>query len=410
MIRFRGVAGIVRDLYFVSEPAWIEEILVSKGSSFGKARGTRRLRLIIGNGLLTSDEPEHLAHRRLIQPAFHRKRIADFARVMAQKCVARVALWSDGERIEIDAQTNALALDIVADTLFGIDLSNDMQTISKSLDTAMSLFHYMQTPFSELFDNWPLPNILRFKAARRRLYEVVDRIIASHRNEGTDRGDLLSMLLSARDDDGRGGFDDEQVRDEALTILLAGHETTANALAWTFYLLQRHPDIEAALYRHVDEVLEGRTVDFDDIPRLDYVRAVFAEAMRLYPPAWVTSREALHPVTIGGVRFEAGDVAIVSQYVTHRDPRFWNEPERFEPARFLEGAPQEKYAYFPFGGGTRLCIGESFAWMEGVLVLATFLQKWRLRLVPGQRIAPQPLITLRPKYGMRMQIEARGLD
>jgi cytochrome P450 len=216
------------------------------------------------------------------------------------------------------------------------------------------------------------------------------------------------MLLSARDENGRGGLTDEQVRDEALTILLAGHETTANALAWTFYLLQRHPDVEAALYRHVDDVLEGRPVDFEDVPRLEYVRAVFAEAMRLYPPAWVTSREALEPVTIGGVDLARRDIAILSQYATHRDPRFWTDPERFDPSRFTRGEPHEKYAYFPFGGGTRICIGESFAWTEGIIAIATIAQRVRLERIGSDDVRTSGLVTLRPRTPIRARVALRS--
>ncbi len=407
IVRFRGLRSPRRDIYVITEPSAVEEVLVTKGSSFEKARGPRRLRQIVGTGLLTSDEPEHLANRRLIAPAFHRRRVAEFAKVMTQKSVARVAAWNDGDVIDVEAQTNALALEIVASTLFGIDLTNDMGEISRSLDTAMTMFQYWQTPLTELFDDWPLPHILRFKAARARLRAVVDRIIAERRGDDGERGDLLSMLLSARDEHGRGGLDDEQIRDEALTILLAGHETTANALAWAFYLLQRHPQIEAALHRHVDDVLEGRDATFDDVPKLDYARAVFAEAMRLYPPAWATSREAQGDVTIGGVPLARGDVAIVSQYVTQRDPRFWRDPERFEPARFLEGAPQEKYAYFPFGGGSRICVGESFAWTEGIIAIATIAQRVRLERVGTNDVPTLGRVTLRPRAPIAARVSLR---
>jgi cytochrome P450 len=408
IVRFRGRLRLSRqDVYFVNEPGAIEEILATKGTLFRKSRGARRLRQIVGNGLLTSDEPQHLAHRRLIQPAFHRKRLEEFARSMASASIERVESWRDGETIEVDAEMNRLALEIVSNALFGVDLRGDMDEISRSLDVAMGMYHFWQTPLTELLDDWPLPSVLRFKAARKRLRDVVIRIIARHRAEGIERGDLVSMLLSARDESGRGGLTDEEVRDEALTILLAGHETTANALAWTFYMLQRRPDVEAALHRHVDDVLGDRAVTFDDVPRLDYARAVFAETMRLYPPAWITSREALVPVTIGGVTLRAGDLAIVSPYVTHRDPRFWPDAERYDPARFLDERPRERYAYFPFGGGSRMCIGDSFAWTEGVIALATIARRVRLERIGSGDVEPRPLVTLRPRTSIAARVRRR---
>jgi cytochrome P450 len=234
--------------------------------------------------------------------------------------------------------------------------------------------------------------------------------VQQHRTHGSSGDDLLSMLMSARDENGRGGLSDVDVRDEALTILLAGHETTANALAWTFYILQRRPDIEAALQRHVDDVLGGRDVTFDDVGKLDYVRATFAETMRLYPPAWITSREAIAPVTVGGVYVAAGDLVIVAPYVTHRDPRYWDDPERYDPQRFAGGGgPRERYAYFPFGGGSRMCIGDSFAWTEGVIALATIAQRVRLERVAGDPdVGIRPVVTLRPRTPIRARVRARA--
>jgi cytochrome P450 len=410
IVRFRGRLRLSRqDVYFVNEPAAIEEVLATKGTSFRKSRGARRLRQIVGKGLLTSDEPQHLAHRRLIQPAFHRKRLAEFAGVMASASIERVESWREGEQIDVDAETNRLALEIVANALFGVDLRGEMNEISRSLDVAMGMYHFWQTPLTELLDDWPLPNVLRFKAARKRLRDVVIRIVAHHRAEGGERGDLVSMLLAARDENGRGGLSDNEVLDEALTILLAGHETTANALAWTIYVLQRRPDLEAALQQHVDEALGGRAVTFDDLPRLDYTRAVFAETLRLYPPAWVTSREALDPVTVGGVVIKKGDLVIVSPYVTQRDPRFWPDAERYEPARFLDEGPRERYAYFPFGGGSRMCIGDSFAWTEGVIALATIAQRVRLERIGSGEVEPLPRVTLRPRTPIAARVRRRAL-
>jgi cytochrome P450 len=284
-----------------------------------------------------------------------------------------------------------------------------MDDISSALNDALATFPAAMLPFSELFDRLPLPNTLRLKAAKKKLAAIVYRMIGEHRAGAGDPDDLLSMLLEARDDAGGpvAGLSDEQIHDEALTILLAGHETTANAMAWAFYLLERHPAISERLYAHVDEVLRGRVATAADVPRLDYLRAVFAETMRLYPPAWVTARRALEPVTIGPHPLARGDIAIVSQFVSQRDPRYFADPERFDPARWF-GAPPPKGAYFPFGGGNRLCIGEQFAWMEGILVLATIVQRARLTRVDAADVPTLPLVTLRPRVPIRARVELRA--
>lgn len=408
IVRFHNIVG--PDVYFAAEPAAIEEVLVGKAGSFSKARGTRRMRRLLGNGLLTAERPEHLPHRRLVQPAFHRKRLDDYARVMVAASLARVASWQHGSIIEVDRETNRLALEIAAQALFGADLRGDMDAISRALNESMATFPASMLPFSEVFDHLPVPITLRFKRAKRTLDAVVLRMVREHRADGRDRGDVLSMLLTAYDDETKGRMDDQQIRDEAMTILLAGHETTANALAWTFYLLQRHPAVEAELAAQLDAVLGGRTPTFEDVSRLGYVRALLAEAMRLYPPAWITARRATEAVTIGGYRLRRRDVVIVSQWVTHRDPRFWSEPERFDPARFLRPLPAERFAYFPFGAGTRMCIGEAFAWTEGILAIATIAQRVRLERVSDRDVATLPLVTLRPRTPIRARVSVRAYE
>jgi cytochrome P450 len=235
-------------------------------------------------------------------------------------------------------------------------------------------------------------------------------MIRERRATGEDRGDLLSMLLLAQDTEGDGtSMSDLQLRDEALTIFLAGHETTANALTWTWYLLSQHPDVEARLHAEIDSSLRGRLPTFDDLPQLPYTRMVLAESMRLYPPAWAIGRRAIKPFEAGGYTIPAGSVILMSQYIMHRDARFFPEPERFDPERWTQAAQAErpKFSYFPFGGGARVCIGEQFAWMEGILLLATLAQHWQMRLVPDHVVDLQPLITLRPKHGMRMTLVRR---
>jgi cytochrome P450 len=265
-------------------------------------------------------------------------------------------------------------------------------------------------PFAQLLERLPLPAMKRFRQARARLDETIYRIIAARRASREDRGDLLSMLMAARDEEGDGtGMTDEQLRDEAMTIFLAGHETTANALTWTWYLLSQHPEIEKRLHAELDAVLSGRLPTAEDYARLRYTEMVLAEALRLYPPAWIIGRRALTDYRINGYHVPARAILLMSPYVMHHNAAYFPEPFQFDPERWTPAARETrpKFSYFPFGGGPRLCIGEHFAWMEGVLVLATLAQQWRLRLVPGHPIELQPLVTLRPKYGMKMILERR---
>ncbi len=403
IVRFRYPT---RSMYFIDDPALLQEVYVTKGASFKKGRGTQRLRRLLGGGLLTAEQPEHLPQRRFVQPAFHKNRIDACATVMVEASRRRVAGWRDGETIDVERETMRLALEIVAEALFGSDLSADMEAIGAALDTTVASFPFAMMPFSELFDDVPIPMTLRFKAARATLEEIVYRMMAEHRASGHDAGDLLSMLLAGRDDDGI-AMSDVQVRDEAMTVLLAGHETTANAIAWAFYLLQRHPDVEARLHAHLDTVLGNRDPTLVDLPNLSYVRAIFAETMRLYPPAWITARRALVDTSINAYPIAKGDLVIVSQYVTQRNPRLWPDPDRFDPDRWLGGLPEEKFAYFPFGGGNRLCIGERFAWMEGELAIATIARRVRLTAIDATPVLPDPSVTLRPRSAIRARVESR---
>jgi cytochrome P450 len=401
-LRFRNLS---RDIYIFTEPDYVEEMFVTKASAFVKGRGTQRLVGLLGRGLLTSEQPQHLRHRRLAQPAFHRKRIDGYAAIVVERARAHATAWRDGSTIDVDREMNRLALEIVSKALFGTDLSAELDTIAHALDTALSTFAFRMLPYSEWFDDAPIPTTRKLRAARANLDAIVYAMIAEHRAGGGDPDDLLSMLLASTDDD-QVGLSDAQVRDEAMTILLAGHETTANALAWTFYLLQRHPDVEARLHAHIDEVIGDRDPTIEDLPHLDYARAVFAETMRLYPPAWITGRRAIRDVEIGPYSLRRGDLVIVSQYISHRDPRFFPEPERFLPDRWFGEAPR-KFAYFPFGGGNRLCIGESFAWMEGVLALATIARTTRLGRIGEGDVATLPLVTLRPRSPIHARVMPR---
>ena len=399
-------------LYLFNHPDLIRDVLVTNHRNFHKGRGLERARVLLGSGLLTSEDEFHLRQRRLAQPAFHRQRVAAYGETMASYGAARRDRWRAGSVIDAHQEMMALTLAIVGKTLFDADVEHEAAEIGAALKTTFESFNFgFFLPFGQLLDRLPLPPTLRFRKARARLDATIYRMINDRRASGTDHGDLLSMLLLAHDTEGDGGrMTDLQLRDEAMTLFLAGHETTANALTWTWYLLSRHPDVEARLHAEVDSALGSRLPTADDLASLPYTRMVLAESMRLYPPAWILGRRALAPFEAGGFEIPARSIVLMSQYVTHRDARWFPNPERFDPERFLpeRQAERPKLAYFPFGAGPRVCIGEQFAWMEGIILLATIAQRWRLRLVPGHPVALQPIITLRPKYGMKMTVEARA--
>jgi cytochrome P450 len=305
-----------------------------------------------------------------------------------------------------------LALEIVARTLFNTEVTSDVLAINHEVNVIMDLYHYLiSLPLAEAYLYAPLPGLTRFRRTRSRLNAVVHRIIADHRGRAragaADNGDLLSMLMASRDEEGGGVITDDQLRDEIITIFLAGYETVANALTWTWLLLAQNPEAAQRFYDEVARVLNGRVPTLEDLPQLRYTEMVFAESMRLYPPAWAMGRQSTAPIELGPYRFPPRTYFFFSQYVTQRDPAYFPDPLRFDPERFTPEAKaaRPRFAYFPFGGGARQCIGESFAWMEGVLILATIAQQWRLSLLPDQQIDVQPKITLRPKYPIHMRVE-----
>ena len=399
-------------LYLVNHPDLIRDVLVTQHRHFHKGRGLERAKNLLGEGLLTSEDDLHLRQRRLSQPAFHRQRIAAYGATMAAYGASRRDRWQPGTVIDVHREMMALTLAIVGKTLFDADVEDEAAEIGEALTTTFESFNFLfYLPFGELLERIPLPVTRRFRKARSRLDATIYRLIRERRATGTDRGDLLSMLILAHDTEGDGGrMTDLQLRDEAMTLFLAGHETTANALTWTWYLLSQHPDVEARLHAEIDEALGARLATADDVPRLPYTRMILTEAMRLYPPAWIVGRRAVVPVEIRGFTIPARAIVLLCQYITHRDARWFPDPDRFDPDRWTpdRAAEHPKFSYFPFGGGPRVCIGEPFAWMEGVILLATIAQRWRLRLVPGHPIALQPIITLRPRYGMRMVVDERA--
>jgi cytochrome P450 len=396
-------------LFLVNDPRLIRDILVTHNRNFTKSRGLERSKRLLGQGLLTSEGALHLRQRRLMQPAFHRDRIAGYGDLMVGYADRMRNAWTDGATLDVAREMNRLTLSIVGRTLFDVDVESQAAAVGEALTAVMESFWMMMLPFSEVLERLPVPKLRRARMARARLDAIIYRMIADRRASGRDHGDLLSMLLTAQDEDEGGGMTDQQVRDEAMTIFLAGHETTANALTWTWYLLSGAPDVEATLHAEVDRVLQGRLPTMGDLASLPYVERVVTESMRLYPPAWIIGRRAIAEYPLGDYVAPARSILVMSPYIMHRDPRFYADPERFDPDRWTPEfrAALPKFAYFPFGGGPRQCIGESFAWMELILLVATISQQCRLRLVPGHPVVPQPLITLRAKHGMRMTVEKR---
>lgn len=398
------------NMCFINNPDYIKDVLVTNHRNFHKGRALQRAKKLLGEGLLTSEDAFHLRQRRLSQPAFHRQRIGAYAQIMTDYAQKTAESWQDGETRDILHEMMKLTLSIVGKTLFDADVAGEAEEIGQALTEAMEMFNLITVPWSGIMERLPLPSTRRFQKARQRLDETIFRMIKARRESGEDRGDLLSMLLMAQDTEGDGSvMSNEQLRDEAMTIFLAGHETTANALTWTWYLLSQHPAVEAKLHAELDQVLGGRIPTLEDLPSLRYTEMVLSESMRLYPPAWIMGRRALNDYSIGNYYLPKDTIVLLSQYVMHRNPKYFPEPDQFNPERWTPEAKAAlpKFAYFPFGGGPRLCIGEPFAWMEGELLLATLAQKWKLRLVPGHPVELQPLITLRPKHGMKMTLEAR---
>jgi cytochrome P450 len=395
-------------IYYLGHPDAIRDVLVTHQNKFKKSRMLERARVLLGDGLLTSEGNHHRRQRRLVQPAFHRDRLAGYGAVMVERSAIVRDQWKSSEPFDVLQEMMRLTLAIVAKTLFSTDVDSEADDIGTALTQVFDLFEVILMPFSEILEKLPLPAVRRFKRARKRLDETIYRLIAERRASGSDAGDLLSMLLLAQDEEGSGGMTDEQVRDEALTLFLAGHETTANALTWAWYLLSQNPQAEAVFHAELDRVLAGRLPSFDDLPQLRYTESVISEALRLYPPAWGIGRRALEDYPVGDFMIPERSVVLMSPYVVHRDPRWFSDPLVCRPERWLAEDPaRPKFAYFPFGGGARVCIGERFAWMEGTLLLAAIGQRWRLLLEPGHRVETHARITLRPKHGMRMLAESR---
>jgi cytochrome P450 len=401
-----------RPILFLNHPELVETVLVDQNRKFIKHYRLRNSTRTLGNGLLTSEGDFWRAQRKLAQPAFHRERIAAYADAMVEATARMLASWRDGQTRDVQDDMMRLTLEIVARTLFDAEIGTDSADASDAMETLMESFIQRTGKLIPVPAWIPTPLNLRVERAARRLDRIILGIIAERRKSGEDRGDLLSMLLHAQDEESGRRMTDAQLRDEAMTLFMAGHETTANTLAWAWYLLANHPEVEEKLHAELDAVLGDRLPTFADLPRLPCTGMVITETLRIYPTVWMLGRETIEPVELGGDTLPVGLTVFMPQWTIHRDARWFDEPERFRPERWEPARGlQEKlprYAYFPFGGGPRICIGNNFALMESALLLATIAGRYRLRLAPDAVVTPLPTMTLRPAHGVKVVVSHRG--
>jgi len=395
---------------FLYHPDQIEYVLATNAKNFRKAMSLRSnfFQRLVGNGLLTSEGEEWKRQRRLSSPAFHRQRIANYADTMVNYTRRLTANWQSGQTLDMHREMMRLTLEIVVRCLFRADVSNDVDHVGDTLQELVKPFAAQATLKWILNNRLPTPTHIRFHRLARKIDDVVYRIIAERRASRKDEGDLLSMLLAARDEDGS-QMTDQQLRDEVMTLFLAGHETTALTLGWSWYLLGKNPETEAKFHAELDTVLGHRDASFSDLPQLKFTEQIVKESMRLYPPAYGLGREAINDCEIGNYYVPAGTQVFMFQWATHRDARFFDQPLEFKPERWTPEfeARLPKYAYFPFGAGPRICIGASFAMMEMILVLATIGRQFRLALVPNHPVETYPAMSLRPKDGVKITVHAR---
>ena len=398
-----------RSILFANHPDLVEEVLVNQNRKFIKHFRLRQAKGTLGEGLLTSEGEFWRSQRKLAQPAFHRDRIAAYGRLMVEYTERLIGSWADGQVRDVQSDMMRLTLEIVSKTLFDAEIGSDSVGASAAMETLMHAF-IASTASPVIVPRWiPTPMNLRVARTVRRLEQILYAIIAERRRSGEDRGDLLSMLLHAQDEESGRRMTDRQLRDECMTLFLAGHETTANTMAWAWFLLSGRPDVEARLHDELDRVLDGRPPTVADFPRLTYTESIVNETLRLYPPGWMIGREAIEPLELGGYPIPRGMTVFMTTYAIQRDPRWFDDPDAFRPDRWSDGLLQRipRYAYFPFGGGPRICIGNNFALMEASLILATIAQKYRLALAPDAVIAPLPSMTLRPAQGVKVVLSRR---
>jgi cytochrome P450 len=395
-------------IYIVSDADLAHEVLVVQNDSFTKSAGLQFLKPMLGDGLLTAEGEPHRRHRKLLAPAFAPKRLAAYGQIMVEETQKQTARWRAGDSIDLSHEMMEMTLAIAGRTMFGADVREDASAVSRGLELGMrAQMENLRSPV-RLGYEWPLPRHLRMRRAVKILDEVVYRLIAEGRMRGTDRGDVLSMLLLARDEEDGSALTDSQIRDEVMTLLLAGHETTANALTWTWYELARNPQVLARLHEELGQ-LDGGAVTADDLPRLPWNLAVIEEAMRLHPPVYMTGRQTKHEIELAGHKLPAGTIVAVNIRGIHRRADYYPDPRAFRPERMMpdEKKPRPRHHYLPFGGGPRVCIGAHFALLEAQLALATMARAARIRIV-ARDVVPEPLVTLRPRGGMPAIVEAKN--
>lgn len=405
------------NVYFLNHPNYIEDVLVANHKNFIKSRGLQVSKRLLGSGLLTSEGEYHDKQRQLIQPTFYPNRIKSYAEIMVKKTLNLCHNWKEGTELDIQKEMTHLTLEIICKAVLGYDIKPEDDQIGDSLLTCMNYFNRLLMPFGELIEKIPiLPINKGFKTAKENLDGIVFKMINEHRiklekNENKEN-DLLFTLLKSQYDTVEGvQMSDQQLRDEVMTIFLAGYETTANALTWTFYLLSEHPAIDARLEKEIYSVIDNKlNVSFDDIQKLGYTTKVLTESMRLYPPAWALGRQAINDCKIGKYIIPSGSIILMSQYVMHRNPLYFPDPDAFFPDRWTDEFKKNlpRFSYFPFGGGIRSCVGEPFAWMETILIIAIINRLWKMNSLSSNKVILKPLATLRPKYGMRLKITRRS--
>ncbi|MCC6178709.1 MAG: cytochrome P450 [Chloroflexi bacterium] len=403
-----------KTIYIASHPEDVRHVLQENNKNYRKGAHYETLAPIFGNGLMLSEGDFWLRQRRLVQPAFHRQRLGAFGKTMTDYAETMLERWASsaerGQPLDIQHEMLKLTLSIVCTTLFSYDISNETAGIGEAHAIALAHAEHKIVSLFNLPDSWPTPENRRYQRAVATIHNCINRLMDERRDSGEDKGDLLSTLAFSRYEETGELMDRDQLRAEVITLFLNGHETVTGALSWAWYLLSLHPEIERKLHDELRTVLGGRTPTFADIPKLKYTTMVIEESMRLYPPAWVIERDALGEDRLGGYYIPPKASVVLSQWVTHRHPDFWENPEGFDPERFSpeRSANRHRFAYFPFGGGPRLCVGANFAMMEMQLLLATIAQRYHLELVPGFPVVKEPVITLRPKYGVLMTLRPRA--
>lgn len=396
-------------IVILNHPDYIKEVLTIQNSNFVKGRPLEMAKELLGEGLLTSEGEFHKRQSRIMQPAFHHKMMDNYAPAMTEYSSRLMNGWEDGMTVDMMEEMVRMSTGIAAKTMFNVDIEAEAPDINQALEAVMDLFGRITLPFAELLLKLPLPGTIRFFKAKARLDETIYKIIAERQASRLKNGDLLSLLLQAQDDTEDGGMSDLEIRDEALTLFLTAFDTTSLALTWTWYLLSQNPEMEAELHEELDRVLQGRMPTLEDYAQLKFTRMVFEESMRLYPPIYLISRQAVEDFSIGDYIVPKDTIVLLSPYLIHHDPRFHADPEQFNPHAWADRprSQQSRYEYFPFSVGPRSCIGQHYAWLEGVMVLASIAQFWRLELAPDHPVEIAQLLNLRPKYGMKMQLKRR---